>query len=479
MAYFKITLLHASGDEAWMIESMLDPAVYQVEKKRMGAETAEDGQAPPDLVIVCLPQGYAPPAATAAGPFPVGAAARLIVNMGSDPGDRIRAWAMTQGGSDLLCAPFGLQELTWKVEQLIATAPANVRQTLNRPALAFIMKTLLEREIERLEPSLDPASPLGHFYPEVAQLIGVKGLDRVLLERLADEGYLKRRLYNHLRACPTCGGIQLNYRETCPRCGAVDIETSAMIHHFACGHVGPLNAFREGAALVCPKCRKVLRHIGLDYEKPTDHQVCNQCSNIFAEARVQGQCLRCAALCLPSETHPRSIYSYEPTPLLRQAIDSDTGFEVGMTALLMRHTPGTVGQQEMLELIGHELTRLKSIQLPFCLVMVRLGGLATLRQTFGEASGELLGNIFQALTRGLRTTDHLAAWDEDKIALLLPETPEAGGTIVVRRLLQNLHELHWPAAGPRPEIAAALVAPGPATPGAAEVVSQALAEVEA
>jgi len=46
-------------------------------------------------------------------------------------------------------------------------------------------------------------------------------------------------------------------------------------------------------SLNCPKCNKGLRHIGVDYDKPSSLHTCNSCSNKFQDYDVKAKCLNC------------------------------------------------------------------------------------------------------------------------------------------------------------------------------------------
>ena len=98
---------------------------------------------------------------------------------------------------------------------------------------------------------------------------------------------LDRRLADKVHRCPNCAWHTLNFVEVCPRCRGIDIEIENVIHHFACAYVGAWSEFRHGVDLVCPKCDEKLRHMGMDYEKPSDTYRCHACGYVFTESRVE------------------------------------------------------------------------------------------------------------------------------------------------------------------------------------------------
>ncbi|GAB4357226.1 MAG: hypothetical protein Kow0026_17400 [Oricola sp.] len=116
-----------------------------------------------------------------------------------------------------------------------------------------------------------------------------------LAEVLADAGMLYRRFVDRHSACPKCHSHRVVVREECPSCRSPNLSQAAFLHHFSCAHIGPEAAFRRGSALVCPKCRKQLRHYGKDYDRPGDALVCRKCAATTTEPAVGFQCQDCEA----------------------------------------------------------------------------------------------------------------------------------------------------------------------------------------
>jgi uncharacterized C2H2 Zn-finger protein len=85
------------------------------------------------------------------------------------------------------------------------------------------------------------------------------------------------------------------YKESCPKCNSIDIEAKDIIHHFTCAHVAPQDEFEnaDNDTLECPKCDKHLRHIGIDYDKPSSVYCCKSCDHNFQIAQVVAECHSC------------------------------------------------------------------------------------------------------------------------------------------------------------------------------------------
>ena len=127
------------------------------------------------------------------------------------------------------------------------------------------------------------------FYSEDEQQKIFINLDNAFIK-----GYLKRELLiDKIHLCQDCHGSFLNYREICPKCRSVDLISEDIIHHFKCAHVAPLSHFAKQRQLICPKCDSILRHIGIDYDKPSVLYTCNSCSHSFQDPNMEAYCLDC------------------------------------------------------------------------------------------------------------------------------------------------------------------------------------------
>ncbi|MFI3323265.1 MAG: hypothetical protein SNI45_02355 [Rikenellaceae bacterium] len=109
--------------------------------------------------------------------------------------------------------------------------------------------------------------------------------------------------------CPKCYDKGMIYQETCPKCGSIDIEEHNMIHHFRCANISPEKTYMKDGALICPKCTRELRHIGVDYDRPTTSYHCNKCSINFSEAKMICECETCLAKSPVESLVPVQMYN--------------------------------------------------------------------------------------------------------------------------------------------------------------------------
>ncbi len=168
-----------------------------------------------------------------------------------------------------------------------------------------------------LEPQRNRNSAIGFSYPFLSSVIEEKDSIRILklLDQFSKVGYFAKQTADVIQGCKKCSGGYLNYRETCPRCSSRDLKTEDLIHHFSCAHIAPESAFRKEDHMECPKCDKKLRHIGIDYDKPSAVYTCNSCDHEFQNAKIKALCVDCGHDNELHQLQSFSISNYELTPM--------------------------------------------------------------------------------------------------------------------------------------------------------------------
>ncbi|HEY1040440.1 MAG TPA: hypothetical protein VGF30_13590, partial [Bacteroidia bacterium] len=174
----------------------------------------------------------------------------------------------------------------------------------NSPSASFevlIMKKILNymytREIRSLKPYPDLHSSIGFTYPLLSinfeHFEEVKVLD--VLDWAQKENLIWPDFHDRVYLCNSCGAGHLSYREICPSCDSANMKSEDLVHHFPCGYIGPISDFRNkiDSVLNCPKCNKALRHIGVDYDKPSIINHCLTCNEVFQDYIVKALCLQC------------------------------------------------------------------------------------------------------------------------------------------------------------------------------------------
>lgn len=134
------------------------------------------------------------------------------------------------------------------------------------------------------------------------------------VQKLTTMNYIrKKRFVERLHLCPDCHSSHLLFIETCPKCHSSYLNEESVIHHFRCANVSPESTYRYDGELRCPKCKMFLRHIGVDYDRPTDIYFCHQCNNTFLSPAMKVYCSQCGKYYKTGELHPFDVWDYEFT----------------------------------------------------------------------------------------------------------------------------------------------------------------------
>lgn len=150
-----------------------------------------------------------------------------------------------------------------------------------------------------------------------------------LAEGLVSRGFLKRTFFDRLHECGTCRSRRLSVREECPSCRSADLRETSLVHHFHCAAVLPEQEFKQGFALVCPKCRRQLRNYGKDYDRPGQAYVCNACENTSSELEVGFICLDCNARMDGEAAERIDLYSYSITDAGMAFLETPVPLQLG------------------------------------------------------------------------------------------------------------------------------------------------------
>ncbi|MEM8909411.1 MAG: hypothetical protein AAGD05_16310, partial [Bacteroidota bacterium] len=201
----------------------------------------------------------------------------------------------------------GITDLTQY--QLVAQTTRQIKERTERlylqqkfPSTEFgamykTLQFLYAREID-LVPIPDRSSRINYFFPFLSrQLDDVDGAKALEILRLAkQDGYLNEEdAVDKVHLCNNCQSAHHNIRETCKTCGSIDLKVEDLIHHFQCAYIGPESDFTQEYSddLICPKCQKLLRHIGVDYDKPSHIYGCNTCGDFFQNPVFTYLCVDC------------------------------------------------------------------------------------------------------------------------------------------------------------------------------------------
>ncbi len=253
-------------------------------------------------------------------------------------------------------------------------------------------------------------------------LLGLVASPRRQLELLADAGLLHRRFFTRTQICGRCGSSRLNVFEACPSCGGADIMEEEIVHHYRCGAQEAQSHFRQGELLICPKCHRILRHFGKDYDKPGVMVTCASCNASNSQPAVHFACLDCRAITTADDAKTTDWFHYDLTDDAIRALREGRlpRFEVG--AAFEKRTRA-YSPQDFRLLVMQEMRVAERYKRPFAVARLSFPNLDTLRHEMGPmAANTALLSAVDAVTGVLRGTDFVGTRGAGAAVIGFPET---------------------------------------------------------
>ncbi|ASQ46054.1 TackOD1 domain-containing metal-binding protein [Legionella clemsonensis] len=180
----------------------------------------------------------------------------------------------------------------------------------------FLLSYLFTRSNLVIHGYLTPHSAKGIYFPLLQVLFGESNSfdEWSFLQNLVSRDLLSQeKLVDEIQTCPSCHSGLLNYKNACPNCHSINIQVQQFIHCFSCGNIEPSSEFLRQERLICPRCNAKLRHIGMDYDKPLEDKLCNQCGFYFLDAEIIIICINCSKNTRPENLVSRRLYTYKLT----------------------------------------------------------------------------------------------------------------------------------------------------------------------
>lgn len=160
-------------------------------------------------------------------------------------------------------------------------------------------------EILEKEKSILEESPSGDLERIILHL---KSVSSISFARLTEYTGMENDLLKHLLlqlesekrvakvadmrevSCIKCQSVQILPSFSCPSCAGADFNQGKLIEHFKCGNVSIENTYKDNK---CPKCKKEIKILGVDYKSMDNYYMCNRCGNKFAEPSQDYLCVKC------------------------------------------------------------------------------------------------------------------------------------------------------------------------------------------
>ncbi len=309
--------------------------------------------------------------------------------------------------------------------------------------LKVLMHMARSRATAKTDPIASSRTRVGYHHPAISELIGCEaGEEYCVLETLAEMDCVARELVDQVDLCPYCLHDNLRLRKLCTHCKSSLIVKKDILHHFHCGWAGVEEEATKGTELVCPDCKRQLRHLGVDYERTSQSFFCTACRQIFTDPVEEFLSPHCGRQIDKDGTmiHPVFAYSitstglevarrgtFEGVPISRGIIDRD--LNIYRSEYIDRR---------LLELINRYL-RYKA---GFSLALISVDGFDDYLARNGHLkTGELMKVLASVLKGETRGVDLPGTHDPSTFILLLPQTAHKGALVFARRFLSRVRSL--------------------------------------
>ena len=239
----------------------------------------------------------------------------------------------------------------------------------NNRELSKMLNDINNKKITKLEPSFDAG--LGFSYPVIEHYSLEEQIS--FLESCMKIGILNGKPSISLLKCGSCDSFHFCTKFVCTLCTSSNIIRGITIEHDSCGNVDfDYKYISSDGTLVCEKCNKTLKAIGVDYSKIGYFYKCSECSALLPNVDQHYLCLKCGTTSSGDELKMLQLYSYTVDhQKLSEKLNADnfmlSVFEeldkLGIKSSLIGAICGMSGLQHNFALVAYD-----SEDLPFVIV---------------------------------------------------------------------------------------------------------------
>jgi GGDEF domain-containing protein len=299
----------------------------------------------------------------------------------------------------------------------------------NRGPDALLLEFMWLRPDYVLEPLADWRHARRYRYPPLELMDRSDSDPNTWLQRLSKRNLIEPvALLDRQRECDHCGSAHLNFIDVCPNCRSIEIGQHTALHCFTCGLIAPEERFIRGDMRQCPKCGNRLRHIGTDYDRPLETNLCGACDHVFVEGEVEARCAVCKSSSPTTRLRQHRIESWRLSGLGCLAAQGEAPGQ----AQPMFEPRQFLPYPQFLANLEWSLKLARDSAFGFAIAGMHLENLEQLNSSFGVGrTAELLEACTDRLRESLSEVDLATRADQETIYLMLPNAD--------RRRLSALH----------------------------------------
>lgn len=190
----------------------------------------------------------------------------------------------------------------------------------------------------------------------------------------------------------------------------------------------------------CPKCSKNLRHIGVDYDKPSIINHCQNCNEVFQDYIVKAKCIHCKHDTDVQYLLAKDINAYKLTKKGRHAATS--GF-IGERNEKEDEIFGAVNQKTFQTMLYYETERVKhnmSTNIQLC--GLQLENIFDLTRKFGKSKEKVfLTELVQIIREQIKTMDFINITNPSMILICMADSSPETANELMQRISDKIKEL--------------------------------------
>ena len=307
--------------------------------------------------------------------------------------------------------------------------------------LVKLLRYLISRKTS-LAPFRDRHSSIGYTYSLLEDFcVESDKLQMIrIMDQFTQQRYFNRSMLDKVNVCHDCSGSYLNFAESCVKCNSLDLKTENLIHHFRCAYIGPESDFQKGNHLQCPKCDKMLNHIGIDYDKPSEVNTCQSCNHTTQETTMTAKCIDCGKSNELDQLITHSIFEYKVTEKGEAKALEDVRSVEYKETLEEKTLQNTIPFTVFKLLSKHEAQKQQLYQHPIFELSIQVDSEISFRLN-PNLRQNLLDELAGIIRPYLKTHDLISLSPEGSIEILLIDYPQDLANEMQAALQYNLNKM--------------------------------------
>jgi GGDEF domain-containing protein len=213
-----------------------------------------------------------------------------------------------------------------------------------------------------------------------------------------------------------------------------------LVHHYRCGCQEPESHFAQGQLLICPKCRRALHHLGVDYNKPGKIVVCRACGAVNSDPIIHFVCLDCATVTPAEGAASTDWYHYDLTDEGMCALRDGRLPRFEIACLLERGTHA-YSPHEFRLLAAEEMRVARQFQRSFSVARVSFPNIDAVRRALGPAATDVaVRHAVDAIVEAVRVSDFVGIGGAMSVVIGFPETAATDIGPIEDRIRRTIHD---------------------------------------